>query len=85
MVVGWEIDRGERDVAEEAGRGAFIEANETKVLYDPEGRAAGDPFDGFRNFPLHLEADLDNFQGAWVRELALRFPSEWKVMGHWQE
>lgn len=73
MVVGWEVDRGERDVAEETGRCTLIQADETKVLYDPEGRAAWDSFDSFCDFSLDLETNLNDFQGAWVRELALMY------------
>lgn len=82
MVVSWEVNRGERDIAEETGGGALIEADETKILYDPEGRAAGDAFDIFRDFPLYLEPNLDDFKGAWMWELALGHPSERKIVGH---
>ena len=63
MVVGWEVDGGEGDVAKEAGRGAFVEAHKTEVLDDPHGGAAGDAFDVFGELALDLEPDFDDFEG----------------------
>ena len=64
MVVGWEVDRGERDVAEETGGGTFVEADETQVSNDPHRRAPGCAFDGFGDLALDLEADFDDFEGV---------------------
>ena len=64
VVVGWEIDSGEGNVTQQAGGGAFIEANQAEILHDPHGRAALDAFDGFGDFALDLEADFDDFEGV---------------------
>lgn len=61
VVVGREVDGGEGDVAEEAGGGTFVEADEAEVLDDPHGGAAGD-VGGFGDFALDLEPDFDNFE-----------------------
>ena len=62
MIVGREVDSGEGNIAEEAGRGAFVEANEAEVLDDPHGATAGD-VGGFGDFALNLQADFDDFKG----------------------
>lgn len=62
VVVGREVDGGKRDVAQEAGAGALVEAHESKVLDDPHCGAARD-VGGFGDFALDLEADLDDFEG----------------------
>lgn len=82
MVVSWEVYRGERNITEETGGGALVEADETKILYDPEGRAAGDSFDVFRDFSLYLEPNLHDFKGAWMWELALGHPNGREIVGH---
>lgn len=64
MVVGWKVYCGEWDITEETGGGALVETDKAEVLYNPEGRAAGDAFDSFCNFSLDLETDLNDFQGA---------------------
>lgn len=63
MVVGREVDGRERDVAEETGRGAFVEAHETQVAHDPHCAAAGD-VGRFGDFALDLETDFDDFEGV---------------------
>ena len=64
MVVGGEVDCGERDVAEEAGGGAFVEPDQTQVADDPHCGAAGGTFDVLGNFALDLESDFDDFEGV---------------------
>jgi hypothetical protein len=64
VIVGGEVDCGERDVAEEAGGGAFVEAYEAEVAHYPHGGAAGGAFDVFGDFALDLEADFDDFEGV---------------------
>jgi hypothetical protein len=64
VVVGGEVDCGERDVTEEAGGGAFVEAYEAEVAHYPHGGAAGGAFDVFGDFALDLEADFDDFEGV---------------------
>ena len=62
MVVGREIDSGERDVAKETGRGSFVETHQTEVLHDPHRRTAGNAFDVFGELALNLETDFDDFE-----------------------
>lgn len=62
MVVCWEVDRGKRHIAEETGRGAFVEADETQIPYDPHCASSGGALNGFRNFALHLKTDFDDFE-----------------------
>ena len=64
MVVGGEVDGGEGDITEEAGGGAFVKSDETEILDNPHGGAAGDPFNGFGDFALDLESDLDDLEGV---------------------
>lgn len=61
VVVGREVDPGKGNIAEEAGAGAFVEADETKVADDPHGGAAGD-VGVLGHFTLHLETDFDDFE-----------------------
>ena len=64
VVVGREVDSRERDVAKEAGGGAFVEADETEILDYPHCGAPGDAFNGFGDFALDLETDFDDFEGV---------------------
>ena len=64
MVIGGEIDGREGNIAEETGRGTFVESHETEVTYDPHGGAPRSAFNRFGDFALDLEADFDNFQGV---------------------
>lgn len=71
MVVGWEVNGREGDIAEETGRGTFVEAYETEVANDPDCRATWGGGGGFGNFTLDLETDLDDFErvGEDLKEL----------------
>ena len=64
VVVGREIDSRKRDIAKEAGGGAFVEADETEVLDYPHCGAPWDAFNVFGDFALDLETDFDDFEGV---------------------
>lgn len=66
VIVCWEVNSRKGDVAEQAGGSAFVKADETKILDYPHCGAPGSPIDGFGDFALHLETDLDDFE--WVGE-----------------
>jgi len=71
VVVGGEVDGGEGDVAEEAGGGAFVEADQAEVLDDPHGGAAGD-VGGFSDLALDLQPNFDDFEGVGENLLMVR-------------
>ena len=64
VVVGREVNRGERDIAKEAGGSAFVEADETEIFDNPHCGTPGDAFNGFGDFALDLETDFDDLEGV---------------------
>ena len=66
MGVAGEEDHGERDVPEEAGAAALVEAEEAELLDDTEG---GDPL-AASDLSRHLEPDLDNLERVGEHDLA---------------
>lgn len=42
----------------------LVQTDETQVLHDPEGRAAGSSLNVLRNLTLDLQTNLDNLQGV---------------------
>lgn len=61
VVVGWEVDAGKGNVAEEAGAGASVEADKTEVADDPHGGASGN-VGVLGHFTLHLQTDFYDFE-----------------------
>ena len=64
VVVGREVNSGERDIAKEAGGSAFVEADETEIFDNPHCGTPGDAFNGFGDFALDLETDFDDLEGV---------------------
>ena len=82
MIICGEVDCREGHIAEQARGSAFVETDKTKIAHNPHGGAPGGAFDGFRDFALDLETDLDDFEG--VGEDLLHETSQYRDMekGH---
>ena len=64
MVIRGEVDGGEGNVAQQASRSSLVQTNETQVAHNPHGRSFRGAFDGLGDFSLHLQANLDDFEGV---------------------
>ena len=64
MVVGWEVDGGEGNVAEETRGCTLVETHQTEVLDNPHRRATRDAFERLCCLSLDLKTDLDDLEGV---------------------
>ena len=62
MAVGGEVDGRKGNIAEQAGRCALVQPNETQVSHDPHGRSLRCSFDGLGDLSLHLETNFDDLE-----------------------
>lgn len=51
-------------ITQKASTGALVQAHQSQVPHNPEGRATGSAFNIFRDLALNLQADFDNLQGV---------------------
>ena len=62
MAISGEVDGRKGNIAEQAGRSALVQSNETQISYDPHGRSLRCSFDGLGDLSLHLETNFDDLE-----------------------
>lgn len=51
-------------ITKETSAGSLVQAHETQILHNPQGRTARSALNVLSNLTLHLQTNLDDLQGV---------------------